>query len=315
MTGLKIGLLIIGILILAVLGGAYYAYRVAFYASGKRSDDPYDIPAGEQYEPYEPLMRSLIGELDALEYERVYTTSHDGLKLAARYYHVQDGAPVKLEFHGYRSPAVRDFCGGNEIGRDAGWNILLVDQRAHGKSEGNTITFGIRERYDCLTWIDYVIRRFGPDTEMLLSGVSMGAATVLMATELPLPENVKGVVADCPFSSPVEIIKKVCGDMKLPPDLMYPFLWLGALIFGHFRLDEASAVEAVKKSRVPVLIVHGEDDRFVPCEMSREIYEACASKKRLLTVPDAAHGLSYLVDMERYKTEAQEFAREIGLMR
>ena len=313
MKGLVTGLVIVGVIVLVLLGISYISYRIAFY-SVTGHDDPYDIPTGEQYEPYREVMTGLIDELNALEYERVQTTSHDGLKLSARYYHVQDGAPVKLEMHGYRGSGIRDFCGGNEIGRDAGWNILLVDQRAHGMSEGKAITFGVKERYDCLAWINYVAERFGPETKILLSGVSMGAATVLMASELPLPESVAGIVADCPYSSPEAIIKKVCRDIKLPAGVMYPFVWLGALLFAGFRLDEASAVEAVKKCKVPVFLIHGEDDRFVPCEMSREICAACASEVTFFTVPGAGHGLSYLVDMKGYQERTRAFARKIGLM-
>ena len=128
----------------------------------------------------------------------------------------------------------------------------------------------------------------------------MGAATVLMSASLNLPENVRGIMADCPYSTPSAIIRKVCKDVGYPPTLSYPFLWLGSLIFGGFRLDSCDAISAVKHTSLPILLIHGGDDRFVPCEMSREIYEACAAPKVLATFPGADHGLSYILDEPRY---------------
>ena len=197
-----------------------------------------------------------------------------------RYYHVRDGAPLQIQFHGYRGAALRDFCGGNKLARESGQNTLVVDQRAHGKSGGNTITFGIRERLDCLSWVKYANQRFSSGTPIFLSGVSMGATTVLMASELKLPANVMGIIADCPYSSPEVIIRKVCReDMHLPPALTMPLIRLGARLFGHFVLNESSAVQAVGNKNIPILLLHGEDDRFVPCDMSREIFDACTGEK------------------------------------
>jgi fermentation-respiration switch protein FrsA (DUF1100 family) len=135
----------------------------------------------------------------------------------------------------------------------------------------------------------------------------MGAATVLMASALPLPENVMGIIADCPYSSPKAVIQKVCRDMHFPVRLTYPFLRLGARLFGGFSLSDEGAVDAVKESRVPILVIHGEDDRFVPCEMSREIAKAAPEKVRLETFPGAGHALSYMLDPVRYRRVTAEF--------
>ena len=300
-------LIIAAVLLLIILFTAYITWRIAFYNPLAREETPYELPKGEQYEQGREGMLALIAEMDALPFERVSITARDGMQLSGRYYHVADGAPVQIQMHGYRGSAIRDFCGGNKLAREAGQNTLVIDQRAHGKSGGSTISFGVKERYDCLDWIDYVIRRFGPDTEIYLSGVSMGAATVLMAAGLDLPANVLGVVADSPYSAPETIIRKVCRDMKLPPALVWPFLRLGARLFGGFDPCAASAVEALRHARVPVLIIHGEDDRFVPCEMSRELAAACASEIRLETFPGAGHGLSFIVDFDRYKRTTNAF--------
>lgn len=296
-----------GLLLLSVLI-AWYSYRTAFYSPEKRKEDDYAIPKGEQYEKERQRMLSLIRQMDDIPYETVTISAQDGTKLSARYYHVRDGAPLQIQFHGYRGTALRDFCGGNKLAREFGQNTLVVDQRAHGRSGGTTITFGIQERMDCLCWAEYASQRFGSDTPIFLCGVSMGAATVLMASELELPCNVIGIIADCPYSSPEAIIRKVCReDMHLPPALVMPFIRLGARLFGHFDLKESSAVQAVRNTSVPILLLHGEDDRFVPCDMSRDIIDACTGDKTRITFPGAGHGLSYIVDTETYSKAVSQF--------
>ena len=105
----------------------------------------------------------------------------------------------------------------------------------------------------------------------------MGAATVLMASELNLPENVVCIIADSPYSSPKAIIRKVCRDRHLPDWLAYPFIRIGAKIFGGVSIEECSAEDAVRNARIPILLIHGEDDRFVPCQMSKRIFRACSA--------------------------------------
>ena len=145
---------------------------------------------------------------------------------------------------------------------------------------------------------------------MFLSGVSMGAATVLMASELELPDNVAGIIADCPYSSPEAIIRKVAKDMGLPPTVMFPFVRLGARIFGRCDIVSASAVSAVANTKIPILLIHGDDDRFVPYEMSSEIFAACVGTKRFESFHLAGHALSYMVDTEKYAQVFSEFMEE-----
>lgn len=299
--------LILMVLLLAI-------YRMAFYSNPRgRQEDYNDIPSSEQYQPQRGRMRRMIDDFAAIPFETVEIISRDGLPLRARYYHSADSAPLEIQFHGYRGSAIRDFCGGAQIGLSLGHNILLVDQRANGASGGATISFGIRERCDVLDWIGYALKRFGSEVSIGLYGVSMGAATVLMAAGMDdLPPNVRGVVADCPFSSPEEIIRKVAKeDMHLPADLAMPFIRLSARLFGRFSLREDSAVEAVRRAKIPILIIHGEDDRFVPCGMSRKIRAANPDRVQLETFPDAGHGLSYIVDTGRYTRAVIDFEKKI----
>lgn len=289
-----------------------FCYRMAFYSLNEKEQDIYAIPPGKQYEAVADRILELIHEVDQLPYELVSITARDGLHLVGRYYHFKDDAPVQILFHGYRSNGKREFSGNNRIAMKLGFNVIVVDERAHGKSGGHTITFGIKERYDCLAWAEYAVKRFGPDVPIVLTGVSMGAATVLMASSLPLPDSVAGIIADCPYSSPGEIIRKVSADVKLPPILSYPFVVIGALVFGRFRLWEASAVEAVRHTQIPIMLIHGDDDRFVPCEMSKKIYAACRGDAELLIVPGAGHALSYFTDTALYEKTVHYFLKLYG---
>ena len=304
MTLLILLLLATGIL----LGGSYYAYRIAFYSPMKGRDQ---IPStsGHQYDPYRPEMARIYKQLTERPCEFVTATSYDGLILSGRYYHVKDGAPLDIGFHGYRSSPMTDFSGGSELTFQMEHNLLLVDQRAHGKSQGRTISFGILERQDLLTWVNYAIERFGNDINILLYGISMGGATVLMASELELPDNVKGIIADCPYSSPLDIILHVGRDMPIPQWLIRPFAIWGAKIFGGFDLNETTADKSAANAKVPILILHGESDNYVPCEMS-DIVLANANLIQRHTFPGADHGISYLVDKDRYRNLVSEFVNK-----
>lgn len=306
MMGLTV--LVIALTILAI-GAAYYAYRVAFYVSPRYKQNIYDLPQGEEYREKREIMCLCIQRLHELPYEPVTITASDGKKLFGRYYHFVDGAPVQIQFHGYRGSAMRDFCGGTAFAKKLGHNVLVVDQRSHGYSEGNTITFGVRERYDCQSWANYAYQRFGKDTPLILSGVSMGASTVLMASDLELPETVCGIVADCPYSTPQDIITKVAGELGLPRKPAAALCSLGALLFGHFRVSNGSALNSVRHTKLPILLLHGEADELVPCHMSREIYDACGADKELQTFPGASHGMCYLEDPQRYEATVGEFLR------
>ncbi len=299
-------------LCLIVLAIAYYTYCVAFRSPKNRKENVYDIPNDEQYNEGRAVMISAIDKMMALPFEEVYITSYDGLKLYGRYYHVCDEAPLQIQFHGWRGTAYRDFCGGHALARLLGHNTLVVDQRAHGKSDGHAISFGVKERFDCLAWVAYVEERFGKKKTIYLAGVSMGAATVIMASGHSLPDSVKGVIADSPYSSPEKIIEKVCKDRGFAPKLAMPFLRLGARVFGHFSLRGASAVEAAKSAKIPILLLHGEEDRFVPCQMSEEIFNAYAGERYRVTFEGAGHGLSYIVDAKKYERAVADFFRSIG---
>ena len=299
-------LISVAVLLIAALVAAYICYRIAFYVSPKKDEKVPNFD-NDIYDAFRDSVAEWVAEMRAMPYQEFTVTSFDGLKLYGKFYEYKPGAPIELMFHGYRGSAERDLAGGVQRAFLVGRSVLLVDQRCCGKSEGCTITFGVNEHRDCLTWVEFVRNHFGDEVKLVLTGISMGAATVLMAGGQPLPDNVIGILADCGYTSPKEIIRCVIRDMGIPVWLGYPFVKLGARLFGHFNLEELSPVEMVKQCRLPVIFYHGEDDDFVPCQMSREMYEACASRKQLVTVPGAAHGLSYPVAPELYLQTLRDF--------
>ena len=298
-----------------ILTVSYYTYYQCFRADPKRRDDPYSPIRGKQYEENRESMLRVTKIMDETPCEDISIHSHDGLTLWGRYYHTRDGAPLQILFHGYRSLALRDCAGMFILAKKMGFNVLAVDQRSHGRSQGKAITFGIKEQYDCAKWVEYAANRFGKDMPIILSGLSMGAATVIMASEMELPGNVCCVIADCPFSSPKTIIRKVCRDRGFPEKLVYPFIAAGARLFGGFSLESGSAQDSVTRSRLPILLLHGEADRFVPCEMSRSIHASCASPSQLHTFPEAGHCLCYMIDPLRYEDVVTRFLWEIPHLR
>lgn len=300
-------------LVLLVLLTSFICFRLTFYVTKRQKKLSAEqlLPPDKIYVPYHNQMLAWQESARKMDYEDVYITAFDGLTLHAKYYEGEVGAPLEIMFHGYRGTAERDMCGGIQRAFSLNRNVLLIDQRTSGQSQGNVITFGIKERYDCLYWAKYAAKRF-PDVDIILTGISMGATTVLMATELNIPKNVKSVIADCGFSSPKAIIKKVVKQMHLPAFIFYPLIKLGARLFGKFNLEEASPEKALKNCKIPVIFAHGDCDDFVPCEMSKINYDACASIKQLVIIKGAGHGLCYLKEPETYLKALDDFYNKIN---
>lgn len=305
-------LIVVGVLLVLFFLTLLVIYKMTFYNELKNVDVTYNILQGKEYEPFADEMTKIIDNAVKIKFtEEVKIVSFDGKTLYGKYYHQKDGAPISIQFHGYKGNGARDFSGGLCICLDRGYNVLVVDQRGHAKSFGRTITFGIKESKDVLSWINYVNERFGGNTPIFLYGVSMGGATVIMATGRGLPKNVKGVLADCPYSSPKDVILNTVKKMKLSPKFFYPFILLSARIFAGVNLLEITASEAVKTTTVPVLIVHGETDTLVPIEMSREIQRANPDMVTHVSFPNAPHGMSYVTDKEKYLKAIDDFSKKI----
>ena len=290
-----------------VLATSLICFLKIFYTSRREKWPEYPVPAGEIYEPHHEQMIEWIKYARALPHKEVSIQSFDGLTLRGTYFEFEKGLPIDILFHGYHGCAEQDLSGGVYRCQRLGHNVLIVDHRAAGKSEGHVVTFGINESRDALAWINYVIGNIDPNAKILLGGISMGAATVMMASAMELPQNVVGTVADCGYTSAKEIIKKVIRDMHLPDNLLYPFVRLGAILFGGFDPDSNSPIVSMPNCRVPVIFFHGDTDAFVPMWMSEENHAACSAPKHFVITPGAGHGLCFPVDIDTYVHEIEEF--------
>lgn len=294
-----VAFLIVTAVILLILAGLYASYYKVFYSPKKDMSETKNPPAIERL-AYGKRVSERINEVNTTPCKFYTIRSYDGLKLSARYIEGDDDKPLCICFHGYRGSAVRDFAGIGLHLIHEGYNVLIVDERAHWRSQGHTICFGIKERFDAVSWVKFANQRFGKDKSIFLFGISMGGGTVLMASGQRLPRNVKGIVADCPFNSPKDIIKHVCRKIKMNPDLLWPIIWLAGLVYGRLRVNATTAADEVKRSKIPIVILHGEADDFVPMSMSKEVQKANPSMIEMHTFPHADHGMSYFEDEERY---------------
>lgn len=308
---MQFGIAAVVLLIILFFVGTYVVYDICFSNNPKYMDGDDGLPHGEQYEPFHNLIREGVSLVRQEPFEQVYISAKDGIRLAGKYYQTKEKAPVVIFFHGYRCSAIRDGNGLFRLAKNMGYNVLLADQRAHCQSEGKTITFGIKERYDCLLWAEYVAERFGNEVPILLAGLSMGAATVMMASNQNLPKNVKGILADCGYSSPKAILRTVMKSMHYPVGITYWMAKTGARIWGGFDLEETSALEALKETQIPVLLIHGDDDRFVPCSMSEECQKVGRDRIELVKIQGAGHGLCYCTDVKDYEIAVRNFCEKV----
>ena len=242
--------------------------------------------------------------------ERVSISTPDGETLVGHLRYAHNAKRTLIAFHGWRSSWTRDFGMIADFWDDEGCNVLFVEQRGQNGSSGKYMGFGLLERFDCLEWIKYVksVDKL-KDLPIYLAGLSMGATTVLMATGLDLPSGVHGVIADCGFTSPHAIWKHVVEN-----NVHFSYLDRVANEMCKRRIKmgtrDYSCAEALSKNEIPILLIHGSDDKFVPVEMTYENYKAAKGKKRLLIVPGAGHGMSRYVDREAYDRAVLDFWRD-----
>ena len=298
------------VLLLVIVSGIY----VFIAACVRRKELPWLVEEEinkTSYVKYYHLMADADKWLKGHQVEDVYITSDDGLKLHALLIPADNPKGTMLFAHGYRSTILLDFGLVFEFYRNQGMNLLVPDQRCHGKSEGTFITFGVKESRDMKNWIDFHNKTFG-NYPIVLSGLSMGASTMMYLADQQLPNNVKGIIADCGFTSPRAILDTVFRSViHLPSG---PTLFITDVLtrfIAGFSLDEKDSRDILTNCKLPIFMVHGEKDGFVPCSMTHDGFAACREPKKLLLVKEADHGVSFLVDKERYINMILEFLSEI----
>ena len=256
-------------------------------------------------------LQRLSQKLKESDCETVTISARDGERLVGHWHYREGDKRILIAMHGWRSSWTHDFGAIADFWQDNGCSVLYAEQRGQGESGGEHMGFGMIERYDCLDWINWVNEKTEGKMPIYLAGISMGASTVLMTGGFDLPENVCGIMADCGFTSAHAIWKYVVegntrfsydSRSKAVDDLCKKKINVGT--------QEYTTLDAMKECKVPVLLVHGTEDSFVPVEMTYENYKACNAPKRLFIVPGATHAMSYMVDRDGYEKTVREFWEE-----
>lgn len=233
--------------------------------------------------------------------------STDGLKLSAIYLPATDSHKTAIVAHGYMGNA-ETMANYSKMFHDLGYNVLVPDARGHGKSEGDYIGFGWHERKDYVKWIDQVLETNGQSEEIVLYGISMGAATVMMTSGESLSTNVKAIIEDCGYSSVNEELAYQLNELfSLPPFPLIQVTSLMTKIRAGYFFGEADAIKQLEKNQLPMLFIHGDADTFVPYEMLDKVYQATNVPKEKYIVPGAEHAKAYSIDPENYQKTVSSF--------
>lgn len=256
-------------------------------------------PINQKDKPLKEIPKEYSLWLNEQTFEDLEITSHDGLKLRSKLLKAEGKSnKVLIAIHGYHSYNLREYARYLKFYHELGFHILLPNNRAHGNSEGEYIGFGWLDRIDCLQWIDTMKLYFhDQDIQIVLHGISMGSATVLMASGEELPSEVKCIISDCGFTSVYEEMKHEMKRSHIPTVILPTATLLSKKRVGY-NFKEASTINQVKKSHTPTLFIHGDQDDFVPTYMVYDLYNACQAPKDLLIVEGAKHAESYIVNQE-----------------
>lgn len=245
----------------------------------------------------------------ALSKKKVHITSFDGLQLHGYIIKaINDSRRWIIIVHGYTAN-LQLSTQYIDLFQQEGFNILLVDQRRHGESEGEFSTYGYKEKYDVESWVTMLTTQYGEDIIVGLHGQSLGGGTVLEYLSIAQP-NVKFVIADCPYSDLTELIGYQIKVLNKTP--LFPLLNLVNLFLKRkagFTLEQVSPIKAVKNSLLPVMFIHGTEDTYVPTQMSVDMYNVKQGAKKLLLIPKAVHANAFRIDPKLYTSETIQFIR------
>ena len=308
--------ILVGILLFAVLlivcsvFVSEYLFKIIIYRQ-KKSSSQKDIDAVASWYRHYPIAKEGRRWLESMPYINVYIKSFDGLRLyGALLENYSD--KIVICVHGFTGSGKKDFASLAQAYYKNGYNVLLVDNRAHGQSEGKYVGFGVLDRLDLRNWVKYVINRFGSNVQVFLHGISMGAATVLMASSI-MPKNVRGIIADCGFTSVYEIFEYVLKrDYHLPK---FPIIYLTNImskIRAGYGYKDVNTTAEIARSDIPILFIHGENDEFVPLWMTMKNYSHCKAYKELFIVRESEHAESHYIDKKGYERRILTFIEKIS---
>ena len=270
-----------------------------------------NINANTKWEQHLEFIRPRKAWLAQQPTEDIYIKSFDNLKLHGTLLKSGNNKNCVICFHGYTSRGLNDYGAMSKFYHEQNFNVIMIDARNHGESEGQYTGFGVLDRQDAIKWIDYAIERFGKDVNIFLHGDSMGGATVLMTSGMDLPENVKAIIADCAFTSAYDVFSHILKrDYHIPK---FPIMNITEMMTrkkAGYGYKDVSTLEEVAKSKVPILFIHGDVDDFVPVWMTEKNYEACNSEKELLLVKNADHAEAYYADTQAYENAVKKMIKK-----
>lgn len=247
---------------------------------------------------------------EALVKKEIILSSVDGLKLSGAAIELYpDSKRWMIIVHGYTGSRAfsTQFI---DMFTDEGYNVLLIDQRRHGRSEGRYTTYGFYEKYDVQTWVNWLVEQHGKDTEIGLHGQSLGGGTVLEYLSIAVPQ-VKLVIADCPYSDLTDLMKHQITKLNKVPAVPF-FRWVHNRIRkkAGFSFEQVSPIRSVRESHLPVMFIHGTNDTYVPTHMSQEMYDVKPGPKKLVLIQGAIHANAYHIDPQKYRQEIRSFLHE-----
>lgn len=304
---------------LAAAGAFSYAItkKLVEIALDRKEDETVEeskrqIAGSPEISAFTKVRENAAEKLEGSSLDTVEITAQDGIKLVGHLHFCKNAKRIIIAMHGWRSSWARDFGLIADFFYDNDCHVLYVEQRGQNNSGGDYMGFGLTERYDCLEWANWISTQEYGELPIYLCGVSMGASTVLMAAGFELPPTVHGIIADCGYTSPHAIWKHVVeNNLRLYYDDMMSSI-ADEMCRAKIQIGskDYSCPDALAECKVPVLFIHGTDDDFVPVEMTYENYKACTSQKRLLIVPGAGHGMSYVIDRKSYEQEVKQFWKD-----
>ena len=301
-AGIVFGVLVLTICILSII-----AYKIVFYSPLKGQNSEYNNLKNVDYQAISGKVSNFLNQILSVPATDLYAFSYDGLKLHAYFYKSEGSKEFVILFHGYRRTARRSFCGLAMDLLKQNKNVILVDQRAHGLSEGHQTTFGKKEQYDVVTWVNFVKNYFGKDSVITVGGVSLGASSVLFAAD-KIDENVK-IVSDSPFINMKQTFIKVIHGYKMPVWFFYPIAVLTAAVFCHMSLKCDAAI-TVNKSKNKILLIHCGLDKIVPNSVSEKLHFDNRDHVQYANFEGVEHGFTYLRQTEKYRKVFFDFLNQ-----
>lgn len=312
-AGIWIGAAAVAVVALGA-AGSYAGAKTLFNKVIPRKDgvrvNMDEMADAQKWEEYRKIITPNREWLQGQNPEEITIKARDGIKLHAYFLPAQNPTgKLVIGLHGYSSTGISEFSTSARFYHEQGFDVLIPDHRAHGQSEGDYVGFGILDRFDCLCWIDYLEKRFPEGRQILLHGTSMGGSTALMVTGFKdLSPSVKGVVADCAFTSPYDVFAHILKrDYHMSE---FPVMKINSAMCrkkAGYGFEDYSTLTALQTNTLPCLFIHGAEDDFVPVWMSDKNYEACKAPKKLLKIEGAAHGASTYQDKETYQAALKEF--------